>query len=124
MPFEEGHKHGEEHRFKPGESGNPEGRPPGIQNSKTRLLRWLQQELDVTNPATKQKERATVLEMMDAALIQKALKGDVNAYRELVDRFEGKVVNKSEHSGPDGKDLFPSSLKITKVDGSTPSANE
>ncbi len=42
-----------------------------------------------------------MLELADAAIFDKALSGDVLAYRELLDRFEGKVPQRNEHSGPD-----------------------
>jgi hypothetical protein len=81
-------------KFKKGQSGNPNGRPKGVQNSRTRLMRWLSEEIDIKNPATKKLERATILEMMDAKLIQTVISGDknmVSAYREILDRLEGKA---------------------------------
>lgn len=76
--------------FKEGESGNPNGRPKGIPNSKTRLKRLLEIMQEKTNPFTGEVEGFSVAEQMDMAMILKAVKGDTKAYTALVDRLEGK----------------------------------
>lgn len=78
--------------YKKGQSGNLSGRPKGIVNTKTRLLRLLQLTQKKRNPVTGEMEDFNIAEQMDMALIAKALKGDVLAYREILDRFEGKVT--------------------------------
>jgi hypothetical protein len=76
--------------FEKGQSGNPNGRPKGVQNSKTRLLRLLELVQKKRNPITGEEEDFTVLELMDMQMISKALKGDQKAYEAVVDRLEGK----------------------------------
>ena len=88
-------------QFKKGESGNPAGRPKGVPNSKTRLLRLLELVQVKTNPITGEKEEFTVAEQLDMMVLQKAFKGDLRAYQEILDRLEGraKQTNEIELSG-------------------------
>ena len=90
-PFKEGYDERRE--------GN--GRKKGVPNSRTRLLRLLELVQTKTNPVTGEKEEFTVAEQLDMVLINKALKGDLNAYKELFDRLEGraKQTNEIELSG-------------------------
>lgn len=75
---------------KKGEIRNPNGKPKGIPNTKTRLQRLLSLTENMTNPVTGDVEGFTVAEQMDLAMIMKARKGDTKAYSALVDRLEGK----------------------------------
>ena len=90
MPFQRGNNHG--NRFAPGTSGNPAGKPVGSEHSKTRLRRLASILTTTENPITGEIGEFTALELMDAALIAKAMKGDVAAYREILDRLEGKPI--------------------------------
>jgi hypothetical protein len=82
--------------FPKGVSGNPAGRPRGVPNSKTRLLRLLELVQTKTNPITGEKEEFSVAEQLDLVVLQKAFKGDLNAYKELMDRLEGRAKQTSE----------------------------
>lgn len=91
--------------FLPGNNANPKGRPKGVENSSTRLLRLLKLKQIRKNPVTGKEERFTVLQEMDLAIVNKARKGDVRAYQEILDRFEGKIKQAMELSGPGGEHL-------------------
>jgi hypothetical protein len=84
--------------LKPFEKGNPggPGRPKGVPNSKTRLLRLLELVQVKTNPITGEKEEFTVAEQLDLVVLQKAFKGDLRAYQELMDRLEGRAKQSTE----------------------------
>ncbi len=69
--------------FKPGQSGNPGGRPKGT--SVTAVLREL---LDQAGP-----------DSVAAPLLELAQGGDIQAIKVLLDRTEGKVKEQLEHSG-------------------------
>ncbi len=68
--------------FKPGQSGNPSGRP-----KLTRLTDALRQQLAETMPNAPER---TVAEVIARVLIKEAISGNVQAIRELADRTEGK----------------------------------
>jgi hypothetical protein len=79
-------------RFKPGQSGNPQGRPSGTRNLATDLHDELNEKITVREgTATRaiSKQRAMVKSMMNAAL-----KGDMRAVAQitaLMDRYMDKV---------------------------------
>ena len=87
--------------FKKGEVANPNGRPKGVPNSKTRLLRLLELVQVKTNPITGEKEEFSVAEQLDLMVLKKAFNGDLKAYQEILDRLEGraKQTNEIELSG-------------------------
>jgi hypothetical protein len=74
-----------------GEVRNPNGRPKGVPNSKTRLLRLLEIVQVQINPITGEKEEFSVAERLDLMVLQKAFKGDLRAYQEILDRLEGRA---------------------------------
>ena len=86
--------------FEKGKPGGP-GRPKGVPNSKTRLLRFLELVQLKTNPITGEKEEFTVAEQLDMMVLKKAFNGDLRAYQEILDRLEGraKQTNEVEISG-------------------------
>lgn len=84
--------------FPKGVSGNPAGYPKGIPNSKTRYLRLLTLTEQIKNPVTGELEQFSIMEQLDMQLIAKARKGDISAYKEIMDRLEGKPVQNVDMS--------------------------
>lgn len=68
----------------------------GKEHSKTRLKRLLHAMQDLQNPFTGQIEGFTIQEQMDLKQILKALEGDTTAYREILDRIEGKPIQTTD----------------------------
>lgn len=77
--------------FPPGVSGNPNGRPKGSRNRSTIVREWLEASYKKVNPITGQNETLQIQDHLVISLIGKALKGDVQAFRELFDSGHGKV---------------------------------
>jgi hypothetical protein len=82
--FAPGNKIGKQ--FPKGVSGNPNGRP-----KLTRLTDALRQQLTEIAPGATEK---TVAEQIARALIKEALRGNVQAAKEIADRTEGKPMQK------------------------------
>lgn len=80
--------------FKKGQSGNPNGRPKGVLNSKTILERFLSIEKSMNNPLNNELENLSIAELMALKQIANALNGDLAAYKEITDRLEGKTQTK------------------------------
>jgi len=113
MAFPEGRN--ENTVFKPGQSGNPKGRPPGIPNAKTRYKRLLELTTKATNPITKETEDFTQLELMDMAIFNKALKGDLASYNTIMDRLEGKPQQSTDLTSG-GESINPVLVKFLDDD--------
>lgn len=79
------------YQFKPGQSGNPGGRP-----KKLPITEALQEIL-----ADPEKARAYVL----AALKHAIKSGSASHFKEINDRVEGRVVERVEHTGANGSPL-------------------
>lgn len=92
-------------KFKPGQTGNPNGRPPGVPNTATRLEKFLNAVIKGKDPITGEETSFTVAEMMDLKQVAKALKGDTTAWDKLNDRLEGRAKQSTEVSGKDGEPI-------------------
>lgn len=75
---------------KKGEIRNPKGRGKGARNRKTIVMEWLMVEQKFKNTLTGQEETLSQADIITLAIIQKARKGDVAAFRELMDSGFGK----------------------------------
>lgn len=101
---------------KKGEIRNPKGRGKGTLNRSTIVKRWIEARENVTNPITKQIEDLSQADLMTLAMIKKARKGDVSAYKELMDSAFGKITDKTELTGKDGTPLVPPKIEFVNFD--------
>jgi len=93
------------HQFKKGKTGNPDGRPKGSL-SMTKLLRVY---LETKDPKTGK----YIKDIVNEAFVKRAVaKSDV-LMKEILDRVDGKVVNKNELSGKDGGPLEITGVEIS-----------
>ncbi len=79
-------------KFEKGKSGNPSGRPPSL--FKGALERALKQ----TDP----KKKTTALNRIAAAMVREAEAGNVQAFKEIADRTDGKAPQSVELTGEGG----------------------
>ncbi len=86
------------YNFKPGQSGNPKGRPKGKTMSEALREALMKPE---------------VLDSILVAWINKAERGDMNAIKEMLDRTEGKVKERIDHTTND-KDINNDSVDKVK----------
>jgi hypothetical protein len=102
------------YRFRPGQSGNPSGRPKYALLS--RAYRNQLETICETDP-----EHRTYAEVIAEALAKQAVKGNIQAAAEIADRVEGRprqaiTVGREEAEGPNVYEL------ISRIAGrSTPS---
>lgn len=75
-----------EHQFRPGQSGNPKGRPPGTKNTATLLREILDRKIEVRNGDAIRK--ITVREAMLTRFAESALKGDTKSAAFLLQRYD------------------------------------
>ena len=83
-------------RFRKGISGNPSGRPKGSLNRKTIARIYLSYLQEEVNPLIGVKELLGNEDMITLALIHKAKKVYVNAYKALMDSAYGGVKQNVE----------------------------
>jgi hypothetical protein len=88
----------EPHKMKKGTTLNPNGRPKGSRNRSTIARQWLEANEVIINPLTKKKEKLSQEDIMTLALINKARKGDVNAYKALMDSGYGAPTQQTDHT--------------------------
>jgi len=103
------------------ENINTEGYEKGKKHRATILRRLVDTASKFKNPVTKKEESGIVEDQLDWSLIIKGLGGDVQAIKEIKDTLYGKVPDKNQLTGADGKDLIPTiiGMQIIKDDTDT-----
>ena len=92
-------------RFKPGQSGNPNGRPKGAKNVETDLSEELGQKIKVREG--EQTIRISKQRAMIKALLAKALRGDTRAIALLLN-----LTLRTQDTAPEEKVLMPNDEAI------------
>ncbi len=82
--------------FPKGVSGNPAGRPKGVKNISHYLKKISKKRIEVKDPITKKLMKKEIAEAVALKIIQLALAGELYAIREMLDRTEGKAIQKQE----------------------------
>jgi len=85
-------------QFKPGQSGNPRGRPKGARNLKTDLLEELRAFVEV--PTTGGVRRITTQKAILRALVEKARNGDLRAIQHLTSLIDRVIDDDSRSEAP------------------------
>ena len=74
------------------------GRPKGARSRSTIVREWLECSEMIVNPLTGKNQRLQQSDIITLALIKKARKGDVQAFKELMDSGYGRTVNQIDHT--------------------------
>lgn len=115
--------------WKPGKSANPKGYPKGQLHTKTIIKYWLNMKEEIKNPLDPTKIlKVKVIDTMTLGLITKARAGDVAAFRELMDRTEGKPIQSNKILLPGTKGLeikigFKAPVALTNLTPAPPATN-
>jgi hypothetical protein len=89
-----------------GHSGNKNNKYPN--GYLTPLIkRFLNKKIDITDPETQKKVKALVKDAVIWRLIFNATQGENEAIKEILNRIDGKVIEKTELTGKDGANLIP-----------------
>lgn len=102
-----------EHRFKPGRSGNPKGRPKGAKNEETILNNLLNRKIEIREAGRSRK--ISVLEAVLLKFAEEALRGNPKAATFLLDRYrptESNEVSTEERSREDQEILDAFAARI------------
>lgn len=92
-------------RWKPGQSGNPSGKPKGTKHRATLIKKWLDVEQEFENPITGELVKITQEEIMILAQIKKARSGDSKSFELLLEM--GYIKEETEHSGSVATVILP-----------------
>lgn len=90
------------YRFKPGQSGNPSGRPKGVKNEMTILRELLSQKITINERG--RPKRITLLEALLRRALEAGLKGDLKSIAFTLNRFSGLTDGQRPADEPNDDD--------------------
>ncbi|MBR1211097.1 DUF5681 domain-containing protein [Bradyrhizobium sp. JYMT SZCCT0180] len=79
----------QQHRFKPGQSGNPKGRPRGSKNESTLVREILERKIESRSNGRTRK--ISVLEGIILKMVEEALKGNTKTAAFVLNRYAAMV---------------------------------
>ena len=88
--------------FKPGQSGNPAGKPKGTLSFKTRIKKWLEVEIESVNPETGKREKMALIDSIILAQMNKAKKGNDRSFELIKNHIEALPKQGIDLSNTDG----------------------
>lgn len=100
---------------RPGMTNNPNGNLNHTKHRSTTLKKWADVKLEIVNPITKKKEKATVEDEVVLSWIREARKGNMQAINAFFDTLYGKIADKTELTGAGGKDLMPKQFVVEVI---------
>ena len=89
--------------FKPGQSGNPNGRPRTEVSITSQIKKYLEEHPDD-------------IKDIIIKLIEKSKAGEKEHLKILLERVDGKVVERHEHGGPDGGPVPIKMIRVSRPD--------
>lgn len=101
------------YRFKPGQSGNPTGRPKGVKNELTIIHELLSQKITIN--ARGRVKRITLFEALYRRALDAGLKGDLKSIAFILNRFRGLADGQSPTDEPSEDDKAVIDTFIAKL---------
>lgn len=106
------------YQFKPGQSGNPTGRPKGRKNEATLVRELLDRKVAVQERG--KTKRIRMVEALFRRLLEDALKGNIKTVSFLLNRYNAPSDGQSlEHLSEDDQAVLETYIRQHKVDGET-----
>ncbi len=99
------------HRFKPGQSGNPSGRPKGVKNETTIMRELLGQKVSITHRG--KTKRITLHEVLYRRVLEDGLKGSLKSIAFLLARHAHAFADPTatEQSSPDDQAIIEAFIR-------------
>lgn len=110
----------EAHAWKPGQSGNPAGRPKGVayvsENYRRIMSRKIPKDQNMKLLLNEMiDEGLTVAGLMAFMQVKEAIKGKTAAISEITDRTEGRPSQELRHTGPGGGAIMSANFNFDKM---------
>lgn len=102
-------------QFKPGQSGNPRGRPKGTKNETTILRKLLNRKIEIRDGG--RPRQVTILEAILLRFTEDALKGNTKTAAFLFNRYAGSDSNepRSEDMGTTDREVIDEFVERLKT---------